>query len=252
MNKKLRYALLLSALAAVIGCAQNRVQQPPPVQPEGLAITQVGYGPGAKYVTCPLSGCTRPTPKTMVEPPSENPQVQTSASDVSTPSASQPDTAAQPVSLAERVTQATVQAEPTASEATQVDALPPRRVFIRFPLRSARLTQEAKQQLDQLVPFVKGAERILIKGRTDESGDVDTNDRLAFRRAVAVREHLRRAARSSDKPFQLLAKGACCYIARNDTEAGRAENRRAEIDFILPSQATASSTRRASGKAHSS
>ncbi|MEO8152359.1 MAG: OmpA family protein [Rhizobacter sp.] len=249
---KYEYGLALAAMAAVFGCAQNRAPEVVMHKTEGVAITQVGYGPNAKYVTCPLAGCARPSPKTMVEPPSaEEPPMRVSAAqplaEPPAPVEAVPVPAIQPAALPVEVKK-----EEQPSTELPVDFMPPPRAYVNFPVRSARLTEEAKRRLDELVPFVKSANRVVIKGRTDESGDSDSNDRLALRRAMAVYDHLRRAANAGDKPFKLLAKGACCYIARNDTEVGRAENRRAEIDFVLPMQASVSSPRRASGKAHSS
>jgi OOP family OmpA-OmpF porin len=289
MNTLVKLNLVALALAAVIGCAQKQVAGGEPQrQAQAASITQIGYGSHARYVTCPLAGCARPTPKTMLERASaeDEPAPRTGAavplsSSMLTPTTLMAAAAPMmafaatpaPVASAPSVTPAPAAAsqadaakpiekvqiekdapKPAAALSSSADSTPdkPQRVYIGFPPGSARLTAEARKQLDRLVPHVQEAHKVVIKGRTDERGDNDTNDRLALRRAMAVYDHLKRAAKAGDKPFKLLAKGACCYIARNDTEAGRAANRRAEIDFVVPLQASESTTRRAPSKAHSS
>jgi outer membrane protein OmpA-like peptidoglycan-associated protein len=252
MNNPVKLGLVALVAAAVLGCAQKgTADHAPPREREAASITQIGYGPAARFVTCPVPGCLQPTPKTLIEAPAAGaaapaaptPITLTATAPLPTPTpASTPPAAPAPAPVA----------PPAADDKAEADGAMPQRVYINFPAGSARLDAEAKEQLDRLVPFVAEAERIVIKGRTDERGDNDTNDRLALRRAMAVYDHLKRAARAGDKPFKLLAKGACCYIARNDTEAGRAANRRAEIDFVVPLQASVSPTRRATSKAHSS
>ncbi len=268
-----KFAFFAAAVAALgiapVGCAQRpaSVTHRAPAVEEALAITQVGYGARATYVTCPLSGCSRPTPKTIIEPHAperpEPPAMLAAAPEPVTEApvpAPAPEPA--PVTVLEPTKAAPVEAVPVpmaAPAATDTPeapvvakALEDRRVFVSFPIGSARLSPEARTQLDRLAPRVQGAERVVIRGRTDERGDSDTNDRLALRRAMAVYAHLKRAAQVSGKPFQLLAKGACCYVAPNDSEEGRAANRRAEIDIVLPLQASAIPPRRITNKARSS
>ena len=53
---------------------------------------------------------------------------------------------------------------------------------------------------------------------------------LALARALAVRDHLRKTHPTLAATLT-LRRGACCFIAPNDTLAGRAQNRRAEVVF---------------------
>lgn len=288
MKTKMKLSLIALTVAAVIGCAQTRTAETPQRAPETASITQIGYGPNARFVTCPLAGCLKPTPKTMREPPGAEPEpaprtgTAVPIAPTTLMAAAAPVMVVSPVAPTPAATPAPAPAPPPAASAVEPVAVPPKvddkhqppktglsshnnvapesaprkgmrqRVFINFPAGSARLSAEAKRELDRVVPYVQEAQKVVIKGRTDERGDNDSNDRLALRRAMAVYDHLKRAAKAGDKPFKLLAKGACCYIARNDTEEGRAENRRAEIDFVVPLQASVSPTRRATSKAHSS
>ncbi len=70
-----------------------------------------------------------------------------------------------------------------------------------------------------------------IRGRTDELGSAALNDVLARNRALAVRDYLRAQRLPEETTIRLSFKGACCYVAGNDTAAGRAANRRVEIDW---------------------
>ena len=73
---------------------------------------------------------------------------------------------------------------------------------------------------------------IEIGGHTDDRGSVSYNERLSQARAESVRQYLIGRNVSAD---QLTAKGygASQPLADNDTEAGRAENRRVEFRIVL-------------------
>ena len=72
---------------------------------------------------------------------------------------------------------------------------------------------------------------IEIRGRTDELGGAELNEVLARNRALAVRDYLHQKKLPEHTLIRVSSKGACCYVAGNDTEEGRAANRRVEIEF---------------------
>ena len=72
---------------------------------------------------------------------------------------------------------------------------------------------------------------IEIRGRTDELGSAAFNELLARNRALAVRDYLRAQHLPEMTTIRLSFKGACCYVAGNDTAEGRAANRRVEIEW---------------------
>ena len=66
---------------------------------------------------------------------------------------------------------------------------------------------------------------------------------LARNRALAVRDYLREKTLSDRTLIRVSAKGVCCYVAGNDTDEGRAANRRVEIELKMRAQATLGSNR---------
>jgi OOP family OmpA-OmpF porin len=70
--------------------------------------------------------------------------------------------------------------------------------------------------------------KVLVEGHTDSVGSEDYNLRLSERRANAVRDYI---VRQGVDAARITTRGAgeARPVASNDTAAGRAENRRAEV-----------------------
>lgn len=102
---------------------------------------------------------------------------------------------------------------------------------VNFEFDSATLTAKARNQLNAVAArLVKNAGvRVNIKGYTDSRGSSDYNQRLSQRRAEAVAEHLTRRGVSADR-MRAVGFGEASPIATNDTQAGRLQNRRVELD----------------------
>jgi len=92
-------------------------------------------------------------------------------------------------------------------------------------------------------PLLTKVERVLtdftdaairIEGHTDSRGNENANRALSQRRAIAVREYLLSRLPISSSRVQATGFGEDRPIAPNDTEAGRARNRRIEITLMLP------------------
>lgn len=109
----------------------------------------------------------------------------------------------------------------------------PRTVTVQFALGSAQLSPTARSQLNTAMGDLPRVRRITIIGRTDSTGPLALNQELALARALAVREHLRRTHPALAATLTLRARGACCYIAPNDTLVGRTQNRRVEAVFQM-------------------
>lgn len=75
---------------------------------------------------------------------------------------------------------------------------------------------------------------LTIEGHTDSSGDAGYNMSLSEKRAVSVRNYLQRQGVNGQR-LQVTGFGETQPIASNDTPAGRAQNRRVEIN-IVPNQ----------------
>jgi outer membrane protein OmpA-like peptidoglycan-associated protein len=103
--------------------------------------------------------------------------------------------------------------------------------MITFASGAAVLTPVARKVLDAVLVQARAAETIEIRGRTDELGSASLNDVLAQNRALAVRDYLHQKQLPEQTLIRVSFKGACCYVAANDTAEGRAANRRVEIEF---------------------
>jgi outer membrane protein OmpA-like peptidoglycan-associated protein len=101
-----------------------------------------------------------------------------------------------------------------------------------FSSSVANLNDEAKRSLSELLPLAMTAERVLIRGRTDSTGTVAGNRALAIARAATVRAAF---ARGGVDPRKLkVSYCVTCFVASNDTEAGRSANRRVEVELVMP------------------
>lgn len=74
--------------------------------------------------------------------------------------------------------------------------------------------------------------RVLVAGHTDSIGDLDSNFKLSEARAAAVRNWLADASGIPPSHFAIQGYGETRPKDANDTEAGRAANRRVEITLI--------------------
>lgn len=104
---------------------------------------------------------------------------------------------------------------------------------IFFNTASYELLAASNAELDKLVQLLKvnGGLRIELGGHTDDVGNDAANQQLSERRANAVRDHL--VAKGIDGS-RITAKGygESKPIATNDTEEGRALNRRTEVTVL--------------------
>lgn len=104
---------------------------------------------------------------------------------------------------------------------------------VNFITDSAELTPESKTTLDRTAASLKAwpEVRVEIGGHTDSVADAAYNLELSQRRAETVRAYLIHEGISAHR---LVAKGygETKPIAPNDTEAGRARNRRVELTRI--------------------
>ncbi|MGL5424625.1 MAG: OmpA family protein [Serratia fonticola] len=73
---------------------------------------------------------------------------------------------------------------------------------------------------------------IVATGHTDSTGDAQTNQQLSLKRAEAVRDWMLHTSDVSPTCFAVQGYGANRPVANNDTEAGRAANRRVEISLV--------------------
>jgi len=103
---------------------------------------------------------------------------------------------------------------------------------IAFAPGRAALRPEAKSSLGKLVAFVNKdpSKPIRIEGHTDSRGNANANQILSQRRADSVRDALIAAGVASSR-MTSVGLGEDNAVADNETEEGRAKNRR--VDVIL-------------------
>ncbi len=100
---------------------------------------------------------------------------------------------------------------------------------VNFDTGSAKLTPAAKEVLDDNVKTLKSAKKdIVIEGHTDSKGNDKANQKLSLARAKAVHDYFVKQG-VKDSKISAVGKGESEPIASNDTESGRAKNRRIEI-----------------------
>lgn len=112
-----------------------------------------------------------------------------------------------------------------------------RTIIVQFGLGSAKLSPAARSSLNEAMTALLSAHQITIIGRTDNTGPLAFNESLALARALAVRNHLLSTPPRLTPTLSVKARGACCFIAANDTLAGRTQNRRVELVFDLRDKA---------------
>ena len=230
MSRADRFLRLTVATIAVCplllaGCAALSVDRPkePGAQlpnrpgPVRLAIAQLQYGNSAPFQVCVGDACPKATHKTLAS------AKQRSNTDAVVVPADVPTIAAPSLKLPATLTRADVSKPPVKPR--------PKTVMITFASGAAMLTPVARKTLDAVAPEARTAETIEIRGRTDELGGAQLNEVLARSRALAVRDYLHQQKLHEHTLIRVSFKGLCCYLAGNDTEEGRAANRRVEIEF---------------------
>lgn len=104
-----------------------------------------------------------------------------------------------------------------------------------FEFDKAFVTDAGKQALEDwrrtVRPELSEAYAGIIIGHTDSTGDADHNMGLSKRRAAAVRDYLVATGTQPEK-LRIIGRGENEPIASNDTEDGRALNRRVEVIVI--------------------
>ena len=127
---------------------------------------------------------------------------------------------------------------PAAVDSAQVPEKPvaplPEKLVLHFANGSviSSFSEMEKRRLAEIGAYtaeVPGS-RITITGYTDNTGTAEINMRLGKGRAESVRQVLIKAG-IPEESIEVAAKGSVDPVADNATEAGRKQNRRAEIEI---------------------
>ncbi len=107
---------------------------------------------------------------------------------------------------------------------------------ITFQTGKSSFSPDALVVLNQLLANTQmaGGLKIEVHGHTDSKGKAESNMRLSGQRALEVKKWLMQQAPAHypDNRISVVAHGDSQPIDTNDTEAGRAKNRRVEIKLI--------------------
>lgn len=104
---------------------------------------------------------------------------------------------------------------------------------ILFGRGSASIEAESNPRLDRVVEYMThmASARIRIAGHTDNVGDARRNQQLSESRAEAVRAYLISHGIDASR-VEAIGYGDAHPVATNDTEEGRAQNRRIEAEEL--------------------
>ena len=99
---------------------------------------------------------------------------------------------------------------------------------ISFDTGRADIKPEMRPVLDKLTTGLDPKVRVTVVGHTDSTGSDAINDALSVERAQSVRNYL--SVRGVD-PQRIVVQGRGSHepVASNNTDSGRAQNRRVEI-----------------------
>ncbi|MDR8393547.1 OmpA family protein [Aliifodinibius sp. S!AR15-10] len=103
---------------------------------------------------------------------------------------------------------------------------------LQFSTGGANIAPVSYDELDRLAEIMTEDPdlRLIIRGYTDNVGDPNTNLKLSVARANAVKEYLVARGVNTNRVFA-FGYGETNPVASNDTEEGRRQNRRVELEL---------------------
>ncbi len=123
---------------------------------------------------------------------------------------------------------------PTTADA-KIPAVAIKPIIINFATGSWMLTPDMKQkienQLGQLSVEFAGM-KVRIEGNTDNVGSADMNRDLSYKRAKSVADYLVKTYNFDPNRFVIVGNGPDKPVSSNNTEDGRAANRRTEFQLL--------------------
>lgn len=102
---------------------------------------------------------------------------------------------------------------------------------VAFDLNKATLKPDFYGELNRIISTLNESPETTfeIVGHADSTGEADYNQGLSERRAAAVAEYFKRNGVDSRR-FTMSGRGEMDPVASNDSKAGRAKNRRVDIE----------------------
>ena len=102
---------------------------------------------------------------------------------------------------------------------------------IYFDSGKAELKPESEQAVTEIAKLLKTdpALKVFVVGHTDITGGIESNVKLSQERAQAVIQALVRTHGIEQPRLRPFGSGPFAPVATNDTDEGRAKNRRVEL-----------------------
>lgn len=121
----------------------------------------------------------------------------------------------------------------TAKAQDNKQALLNEKLSINFETNSSAISAESYAQLNKFADTAKILNNVIlqIEGNTDNVGGAEDNQKLSLARANSVAKYLQFAAGIEPSRFVVIGNGLNKPIADNNTEEGKAKNRRTEVFF---------------------
>jgi outer membrane protein OmpA-like peptidoglycan-associated protein len=128
---------------------------------------------------------------------------------------------------------------PSPTPSPTPEPLPPvltRKIVLRgvnFDFNKSDIRPDSRPVLDEAADVLKEHPnvRLAVEGYTDDIGSDAYNEQLSVRRAEAVFRYLVNRGVAPER-MEVVGYGESRPVANNDTEAGRAENRRVELRVV--------------------
>jgi len=104
---------------------------------------------------------------------------------------------------------------------------------VHFDFDKSDIRTDSRPVLDEAAQTLLGYPnvRVSVEGHTDAIGSAAYNERLSVRRAEAVFRYLVNHGVSPDR-MEVVGYGKSRPVADNETESGRAQNRRVELHVV--------------------
>jgi outer membrane protein OmpA-like peptidoglycan-associated protein len=107
-------------------------------------------------------------------------------------------------------------------------------LLLHFDFDKAVIKDVDKAELNRAVSFIKKYPdaRVKLEGHTDSKGSEDYNQRLSERRATAVEQYIVKEGGTKASKISSTGYGELKPVDTNNTDEGRAKNRRVEVLII--------------------
>ena len=142
----------------------------------------------------------------------------------------------------DKAAEAAKQVEGAQVELVDINGLPAVKVTfdsgILFDFNSSKLSDDAKASLTKFAEVLKATPDadVAILGHTDNVGTEKANQSVSEKRAKAVADFLKAQGVAASQVKDVLGMNYSQPVASNDTEEGRAQNRRVEV-YMYASEA---------------